>query len=70
MFTRASVHCAERIVAQSSSKAFRWSSAQCASGYAALQALQDLEPRRAPRSPRPPRGVDGPCAHPRLPARG
>ena len=33
--TRASVHCADRIVAHSSSKASRWSSAQRASGYAA-----------------------------------
>src|SRR6185437_5251936 len=33
-FTRTSVHCAERIVATSSSHALRWFSAQTALGYA------------------------------------
>lgn len=38
MFTRASVHCAERIVAASSSNGDRWSSSHSADGYSASSA--------------------------------
>ena len=50
MLTRSSVHCAERIVATSSSYAFVWSSAQCASGYSSASSATTAPARAlAPR---------------------
>ena len=46
MLTRSSVHCAERIVATSSSSGLRWSSAHRASGYAALSRRKTAAARR------------------------
>src|SRR5689334_6013184 len=50
MLTRSSVHCADRIVAQSNSNALVWLSAQCASGYSSASPSTTTPARaRAPR---------------------
>ena len=52
MFTRASVHCADRMVAASSSNGLRWSSSHPASGYSALSRrfVSRARPAGCPRS--------------------
>src|ERR1700728_1830782 len=53
IFTRTSVHCADRIVATRSSQGERWCRAHSALGYASSSPLRIAATRSGARSPRP-----------------